>query len=70
MISLFEDDQKGIDSEVCIARITRPHHGALKTGLAAEARVFPGSESDGSKPIVQRSRFQSRSGLRGVVWSD
>jgi len=44
--------QKGVDPDLCVARIVRPHHAGASAGSAAEATGLPASAGGGSKLSV------------------
>jgi integrase len=63
-VYVYDEYQKGVDPEVCVARIIRPHQAAVGARSAVEARGFPTSESDGSKSGI------SAKPLSVEEWSD
>ena len=49
VIYVFDEFQKGVDPDLCVARIVPPHHAGASAGSAAEATGLPASAGGGSK---------------------
>lgn len=45
----FDEFKKGVDPDLCVARILRPHHAASGAGSAAAASGLPTSTGGGSQ---------------------
>jgi len=48
-VYVFDEFQKGVDPDLCVARILRTHHAASGAGLAADAPGLSTSSSGGSQ---------------------
>jgi hypothetical protein len=49
VVYVFDVFQKGVDPDLCVARILRPHHAATGAGSAADAPGLSTSSGGGSK---------------------
>jgi hypothetical protein len=49
VVYVFDEFQKGVDPDLCVARIHRPHHAATGSGSAADAPGLSTSSGGGSK---------------------
>jgi hypothetical protein len=49
VVYVFNEFQKGVDPDLCVARIVRPHHAGPGALSVAEAPGLPASAGGGSK---------------------